>query len=100
MYPHERSLVKTYRDRPFALIGVNSDVDRDKIRQTVIDQNLPWRSFWNGGSPGGPIATEWNVSAWPTIYLIDHEGVIRHKSLRGKELDAALEELVAAAEAD
>ena len=25
MYPHERSLVKTLEDKPFALLGVNSD---------------------------------------------------------------------------
>ena len=30
MYPHERSLVKTLADKPFALIGVNSDADKDR----------------------------------------------------------------------
>jgi hypothetical protein len=38
------------------------------------------------------------VSGWPTLYLIDHEGVIRHKGLRGDKLDTALEELVPKAE--
>jgi len=46
----------------------------------------------------GPISTEWNVEGWPTIYLIDHEGVIRHKNVRGAALDEALEVLVEAAE--
>jgi len=99
MYPHERSLVQTYRDRPFALVGVNSDPDRDAILQTVEEKGLTWRSFWDGGSTHGPIATTWNVTVWPTIYVLDHEGVIRAKNVRGEELDRAIAEWVEKAEA-
>ncbi len=45
----------------------------------------------------GPISTKWNVSAWPTIYVIDSKGVIRHRDLHGKELDAAIDTLLAEA---
>ena len=83
MYPHERSLVKELKDKPFALIGVNSDTDlanlRDKVR---IEKELTWRSFWNGPEgTSGPISAEWNVTGWPTLYVIDHNGVIRAKSV-------------------
>ena len=99
MYPHERSLVKDYAGRPFALVGVNSDRDRDDIIRIKEEKDLTWRSFWNGGSTCGPISTAWNVRGWPTIYVLDHEGVIRYKNVRGDDLDAAIEELVAKAEA-
>ena len=96
MYPHERSLVETYRDAPFALIGVNSDKDREEARATVKEENLPWRSFWNGPEGTyGPISRAWNVWSWPTLYLIDAEGVIRFKNLRGEALDRALAQLIA-----
>ena len=95
MYPHERSLVKKLADKPFALIGVNSDSDRDAIRRTVKEKNLTWRSFWNGGSPSGPIAKAWNVTGWPTIYVLDAEGRIRFKNVRGERLDEAIETLLA-----
>ena len=98
MYPHERSLVEEYKDRPFALIGVNSDGDREELKNILHEKNLTWRSFWNGGSTRGPISTEWNVSGWPTIYVLDHEGVIRYKNVRGDALDAAIKELVEKAE--
>ena len=71
MYPHERSLVKRLDGKPFALIGVNSDTDREEIKKVVKKESITWRSFWNGGSTGGPIATAWNVQSWPTIYVID-----------------------------
>ncbi len=99
MYPHERSLVKDYESRPFALLGVNSDEDLDKLKVRMEKENITWRSWRNGGSTSGPISTQWNVSGWPTIYLIDSKGVIRYKNVRGDALDEAIEKLVAEAEA-
>jgi hypothetical protein len=97
MYPHERSLVEKYADKPFAIVGINSDKDRGKLRKRMAVEKITWRSFFDGGGTGGPIATQWNVSGWPTIYLIDAEGRIRFKNTRGEDLDAALEELMAEA---
>jgi len=37
--------------------------------------------WWDGGSTSGPIASSWNVEGWPTLYILDHKGVIRHKFL-------------------
>jgi hypothetical protein len=96
MYPHERSLVGKLSDKPFALIGVNSDPDLDKIRETVKEKEITWRSFWNGEEgTRGPISTEWRVTGWPTIYVLDAKGVIRYKNARGKDLDEALTTLLA-----
>jgi thioredoxin-like negative regulator of GroEL len=94
MYAHERSLVKRYKDKPFALLGVNSDKDRDALKQVLKDEKISWRSWWNGGSPGGPIAKAWGVNAWPTLYLIDAKGVIRHRLVGGQGLDQALTKLM------
>ena len=95
MYPHERSLVKRLANKPFALVGVNSDRDRTALKEVMKKENITWRSFWNGGSTGGPISTKWNVRGWPTLYLIDAKGVIRHKHLRGAELEKAVEKVLA-----
>ena len=96
MYAHERSLVSQLSDKPFALIGVNSDDDREAIIKTCEEKNISWRSFWNGPEgTGGPISKAWNVTSWPTIYVIDAEGKIRYKNVRGEQMDAAVTELLA-----
>jgi hypothetical protein len=104
MYPHERSLVKKLADKPFALIGVNSDDNLDELKPVLKEEAITWRSFWNGKEgTAGPISTEWNVHGWPTLYVIDHKGVIRHKHMGNPgndKLDAEIEKLVAAAEKD
>ncbi len=101
MYPHERSLVKRMKNRPFSLIGVNSDQDLEKLHETLEKENITWRSFWNGPEgTGGPISSLWNVTGWPTIYIIDHKGVIRDKNKRGKAMDEVVDRLVAEAAAE
>ena len=97
MYPHERSLVSAMNGRPFALIGVNSD-KKDLAKEAMKREDITWRSFWDGGSTGGPIAKQYQVRGWPTIFVIDHRGVIRYKNVRGEEMDKAVEELLPLAE--
>ncbi|MCP4782082.1 MAG: redoxin domain-containing protein [Fuerstiella sp.] len=93
MYPHERSLVEEMKDEPFVIIGVNSD-NEEQYRKAIEREDITWRSFYDGGSTGGPIATFWGVSGWPTTCWLDHEGGIRFKNVRGKGVDNALVELL------
>jgi hypothetical protein len=102
MYPYERSLVKKLANKPFALLGVNSDESKETLKKIIAKEELTWRSWFDGGSPYGPIATKWNVNGWPRLYVLDHKGVIRHKwagSPGDKVLDEAIEKLVQEAEA-
>ena len=97
MYPHERSLVQTLADKPFAIIGVNSDRDLEKNPgNNQAEKHL--MAVVSGNGPqgtGGPISTRWGVTGWPTIYIIDAEGKIRYKNARGPKMDEALTELLA-----
>jgi hypothetical protein len=102
MYPHERSLVKRLDGKPFALVGVNSDMDLKALKPILEKERITWRSFWNGEKgTQGPISEEWTVRGWPTLFVIDHKGVIRHKYLgspKEEVLDRVIDELVREAE--
>src|SRR6185369_6676496 len=96
MYPHERSLVERLKDKPFALVGVNSDRVVAKLRPRLADEKITWRSYWNGtqGTNGG-IAGRFGVRGWPTLYILDAKGVVRFMNKRGEAMDAAVDELLA-----
>jgi hypothetical protein len=95
MYPHERSLVKKLADKPFALIGVNSDMNKEELKKVLEEEKITWRSFWNGPQgTGGPISKKWNVHGWPTIYVLDQKGVIRYKNVRGEKMEEAVDKLL------
>jgi hypothetical protein len=95
MYPHERSLVKRLEGKPFALLGVNSDVDKDALKEVLKKEEITWRSWWNGPEgTRGPLSKKWNVHGWPTIYVVDAKGVIRFKNVRGEKMDEAVDKLL------
>ena len=41
-------------------------------------EGITWRTWFDGGGVGGPIATRWEVELWPTVFLLDKKGVVRH----------------------
>jgi peroxiredoxin len=99
-YAYERGLVKRLEKKPFVLLGVNGDYDREALKKTLAKEKITWRSFFDGGGPGGPIATRWDVEVWPTVILIDHKGVVRHVFVgwpEAKKLDGLIDGLVAEA---
>ena len=103
MYPHERSLVKRLEGKPFVLLGVNSDHDKKELKKAMEENQITWRSWWDGGRTGGPIASQWNVQGWPTLYVVDHRGVIRHKwvGFPGEErFDSSVTKLIEDAQKD
>jgi thiol-disulfide isomerase/thioredoxin len=94
--PREKALVE-FKGRPFVLIGVNGDYSMAKAAKAVAAEQISWRSFWNGEKgPGGPVAMTWNVRGWPSMFVLDQQGIIRLKD--GRDLETRLEELVSAAE--
>lgn len=102
MVPHNRDLVQKMKGRPFALIGVNADQEKDAFKNAETNHKINYRSFFDGE---GKIVGTWRIKAFPTMLLIDHKGVLRQKFVGGgpmtmKALDEAIEKLVAEAEAD
>ncbi len=98
LIPREKALVERLEGRPFALLGINSDSDRDKLKSLMVENGITWRSWWDRDRTGGPIATRWDVQGWPTIIVLDANGVIRFKGLPhhvAKPLDDAVDSLLA-----
>ena len=87
--------MKNLDGKPFVLLGVNSDEDREALKKTLIDERLTWRSWWDEGSIEGPIHTKWQIQLRPAIHILDHNGVIRYKEIEPEEVDGAIDELLA-----
>jgi hypothetical protein len=80
--------------KPFALLGVNSDEDREALKETLVEENITWPSWWDEGSVEGPIHTKWQIELRPAIHLLDHKGVIRYKEIAPEKVDEAIEVLL------
>ncbi len=78
MLPHERKLAEDFKGKPFALLGVFVE-SKPKLQALVDAKSVTWRNWVEGrDSPTGKL---WRIVGIPTIYVLDHEGVIRHKAV-------------------
>jgi thiol-disulfide isomerase/thioredoxin len=93
MIPHEREMVERFKGKPFALVSISADEKKKTLTDFLAREKMPWTHWWNG-SEGG-IIDAWDIQYFPTIYVLDREGVIRHKDLRGEELEKAVNALLA-----
>lgn len=59
----------------FAIVGVNGDEDIVVANAAVKKHQMRWRSFCNSQADGRKLSEEWNAF-FPTVYLIDHRGMI------------------------
>lgn len=96
MIPHSRELVKKMEGKPFVFVSVSADAKKDTVTEFIKKNPMPWTHWFNG--PTGGIIDAWEVEYFPTIYVLDHKGVIRFKDVRDKAMDRAVEKLVKEAE--
>jgi hypothetical protein len=89
--------VKRLEKEPFALIGINTDDDLDKVKGLLAKQGITWRNAWEGPvKPGqGALSQAWEVNQYPTMYVLDARGIVRARD--PEELEQVIDTLVAEA---
>ncbi len=92
MIPHEKEMVEKLKGKKFALISVSGDDKKETLVNFVEKTKMPW-THWFAERKG--ILQDWNIRFYPTVYILDHKGVIRAKGLRGEEMEKKVEELLA-----
>ena len=96
--------MKHLAQKPFALIGVNIfDYEPKKLKEVMDKEKLNWRSFADmpEGDGLGKISTAWNLQGTPTLFVLDHKGVIRYRQIGipdKKAIDEVLNKLIKEAE--
>ena len=93
MYPHERELAERMKGRPFALLAVNTDDDKETLRKSLASGEITWRCWWEGGQKR-PNCDRWRTDSFPMFYVLDPNGIIRAKDVRGKAIDEVVDRLV------
>jgi peroxiredoxin len=92
------NLVKTYnklKAKGLNVVGVSLDKSKDNWIKAIEDDGLQWShvshlQYWNE-----PIAKAYQVRSIPATFILDQNGKILAKNLRGKALEQKVEELLA-----
>ncbi len=92
------NVIKTYEkhhDKGFEIIGINLDEDEAKLKSFTKEKNMTWQQFFDGKQWSNKLAVKYGVQSIPATFLLDGEGKIIGRDLRGEELEAAVTKALA-----
>lgn len=96
MHAIYKELLQKYAEDQLMIVEVNSDgLDQlASVEQKVRTDGLHWRIVIDG--PHGPLSKKWNVTSWPTFYVLDCKHRIRRRASGyiGRELVNWIEQLI------
>jgi peroxiredoxin len=92
MIPRQRELVERLKGKPFKLVGVSADDEKETLIRFLRKEKMPWTHMWSGATGG--FIDQYQIGSYPTIYVLDAEGTIRFKHVRNEEMDRAVETLL------
>jgi peroxiredoxin len=94
--PNVVAAFKKYNNKGFDILGVSLDqpTGKEKWLKAIHDDNLTWTQvsdlkFW-----GNAVAAQYGIQAIPQNFLLDPNGKIIGKNLRGEALNKKLEEII------
>ena len=91
------NLVRTYnklKDKGLHVVSVSLDRDKKRWVQAIKDDGLTWDHVSNLQYWRDPVAQLYKVSSIPATFILDENGVIIAKNLRGPQLEATLSQLI------
>jgi len=83
-----------FKDKGFEVFGVSLDRNKEDWLQAIAEDGLTWTHVSDLKYFESQAATDYNISAIPFSILVDKEGKIIAKNLRGAALDKKLEEVM------
>jgi len=100
-FPHLKEVYAKYHKDGFEVVAIGTADVEDKWRRAIEEDQTVWNHVFdvdpnmpvNGRASYGKVAKKYGVPFLPTTFLIDENGIILGRQLRGKDLDAKLEEL-------
>lgn len=92
--PNVVSAYNKYKDKGFTVLGVSMDTNKDLWVAAIQQDNLTWTHVSDLKGWANEVGKLYNVTGIPQNYLIDKEGKIVAKDLRGAALDEKLAETI------
>ncbi len=89
---HYRELHARYHDRGFEILAVSVDTRASDWKSAIAKDQANWLQISDLEGWKSPLAGSWNVSALPANFLLDRDGRILAKGLRGRPLEEAIDQ--------
>jgi peroxiredoxin len=92
------NVIKTYdayHKQGFEIIGISLDKDQEKLASFTKEKNMTWVQYFDGLVWQNKLAAKYGITSIPATFLLDGQGTIIGKDLRGEDLDKAVAKALA-----
>jgi len=93
--PNVLKTYEKYHGQGFEIIGISLDQDKEKLTTFTKQQKMTWQQFFDGQGWGNKLAGKYGVNSIPATYLLDGDGKIIARDLRGEALAEAVSKALA-----
>lgn len=91
--PHVVKLYNKYKSKGFEVLGVSLDRKKESWQKAIAKDKLTWSHVSDLKGWKNQVAKQYSVTSVPHTILLDKEGRILARNLRGADLDTKLKEL-------
>lgn len=77
----------TFKDDNFTVLGVSLDNNPGSWMRAIQDDKLTWTNISDLQAWSSPLIIDYSIKGIPASYVLDEQGVIIAKNLRGKQLE-------------
>jgi peroxiredoxin len=88
--PNVLAAYKKYHDQGFEIVGISLDEEEAKLTGFLKDQGVTWAQYFDGKGWENKLAVRFGIQSIPATFLLDGEGTIIARDLRGPALEAEL----------
>ena len=92
--PNVLAAYAKYHDKGFEIVGISLDQNEDQMKRFIADKKITWQQYFDGKGFDSKLGQKYGVSAIPATYLIDGDGKIVARNLRGPALGHTLDRLL------
>lgn len=92
--PNVLKAYQKFADKGFTVIGVSLDDSAEKWKKAVEEDKMPWTQLSDLKGWKNEVSTYYGIQGIPASYLVNPEGIIIAKDLRGSDLEEKLSELL------
>jgi peroxiredoxin len=88
--PNVLKTYEAYHGKGLEIIGISLDQDKAKLTKFIQDKGMTWPQFFDGKGWGNKLAVKYGIQSIPATFLLDGEGRIIGRDLRGDDLAEAV----------
>src|SRR6266496_1271680 len=93
--PNVLKAYEKHHSKGFEIIGISLDQDEAKLTKFTKQKNMGWQQFFDGKGWGNKLASKYGINSIPATFLLDGEGKIIARNLRGDALEEAVAKALA-----